>query len=148
MGMKSKTPSTIAADTRRLPPVTSTGRPAAVMSVHMRKSFQNACKFGVTLTNDLPYKVTDLTFRLTAVIKGNVPFDTQTKSFSQLRPSDQQYREITFQGVECDEIDRIEVSDPGRCTVDTLNRFNSNAGDCAKFSDMASGGVVSVVKKK
>ncbi|HYN76326.1 MAG TPA: hypothetical protein VES73_00855 [Lamprocystis sp. (in: g-proteobacteria)] len=148
MGIKSKTPPTIQAELERQPPVTSSGRAAAVLSLHTRKSFTSACKYGLTLTNNLPFKITDLSFRLTAIIDGNVPFDNQTKSFSQLRPSQQQYREITFQGVSCDQIRRIEVSDPGRCTVDALNRFNSNPGDCAKFSDLAPSRLVNIVNVK
>ena len=146
MGIKSKTPATIQADLERQPPVTSSGRAAAVLSLHTRKSFANACKYGLTLTNNLPFKITDLSFRVTAIIDGNVPFDSQTKNFSQMRPSEQQYREITFQGVTCNQIKRIEVADPGRCTLDTLNRFNANPGDCAKFSDLATSRLVNIVK--
>lgn len=146
MGFKSSKPATIQADIKRQPPVTKSGRPAAVLSVHSRKSFQNACQFGMTVTNNLPYKITSLSFRISALIDGNVRFDTQTKEFSQFRPSEQQYREITFQGVTCDQIRQLEVSDPGRCTLENLNRFNSKAGDCAKFSDLAASNIVSVIK--
>ncbi len=131
----------------RTPPVTSTGRAAAVVSVHMRKSYENACKYGITLTNNLPFKIADLSFRFTALIGGGVPFDSQTKSFSELRPSEDQYREMIFQGVRCDQILALEVTDPGRCTLDTLNRFNSPAGACAKYSDIAASSLIKVTKK-
>jgi len=147
MGIMSKAPPAPPAKEERIPPVTTTGRSAAVVSFHMRKAYENACKFGISLTNNLPYKITDLSFRFTALINGNVPFDAQTKSFSELRPSEQQYRELIFQGVRCDQINQIEVTDPGRCTLDTLNRFNSAPGDCAKYSDLAPGGLISLVKK-
>lgn len=131
----------------RIPPVTRTGRAAAVVSVHTRKAYENACKFGITLTNNLPFKITALSFRFTALIGGGVPFDSQTKSFSELRPSEDQYREMIFQGVRCDQIQRLEVTDPGRCALDTLNRFNSAPGDCAKYSDIASSSLITVAKK-
>ena len=145
IGLMSKTQSR-PPEAERQPPVTSSGRPAAVLSIHARTAYPGACRYGMTLTNNLPYMITDLSFRLTAIIDGNVPFDNQSKSFSQLRPTGQQYREITFQGVTCDQIKRIEVSDPGRCTLDKLNRFTANPGDCAKFTDVADGRLVHVVK--
>ncbi len=148
LGAKSSAPATIAPKVEKVTPVTKTGRAAAVLSVHMRKSYQNACKYGMTLTNNLPFKITNLTLRMTAVINGNVPFETQNKNFYELPPGEQQYREMTFQGVTCGEIDRIEVSDPGRCALGDLNRFNAEPGDCQKFSDVADSRLVKVVKKK
>jgi hypothetical protein len=147
IGLMSKAPAAAPPDLEQHPPVTRGTRPAAVLSVHTRKSFPNACKFGITLTNNLPYKISELSFRLTPIIDGNVPYDTQTKSFSELRPSEQSYREITFQGLQCQQISRIEVADPGRCTLDTLNRFNTAPGDCAKFSEVADSRLVPVVKQ-
>jgi hypothetical protein len=146
LGIMSKAPPATPVDQKRQPPVTQSGRPAAVLSVHNRRSFPDACQYGITVTNNLPFKITSLSFRISAIINGDVAFDTQTKEFSQFRPSEQLYREITFQGVKCDQIRRLEVSDPGRCTLDTLNRFNTRPGDCAKFSDLAQSSLVSVVK--
>jgi hypothetical protein len=147
IGLMAKAPAAAPPDLQQHPPVTQGTRPAAVLSIHTRKAFSNACKFGITLTNNLPYKISELSFRLTAIIDGNVPYDAQTKSFSQLRPSEQTYRDITFQGVQCKQISRIEVADPGRCTLDTLNRFNAAPGDCAKFSEVADSRLVAVVKQ-
>lgn len=148
IGIGSKGPATVAPKVERLEPVTQTGRPAAVLSVHMRKSYQNACKLGMTLTNNLPYKITAISYRLTAVVKGDVPFDTQSKSFNEVLPGERQYRELTFQRIRCEEIERLEVADPGRCNMAELNRFNTEPGDCAKFTDLASGRLVSLVWKK
>lgn len=148
LGMRSSQPATIEAEVEKIEPVTQTGRPAAVLHVHMRKSYQNACKYGMTLTNNLPFKVTNLTFRLTAYVRGDVPFETLTRNFYQVRPGERQYREMTFQQVTCDEIDRIEVSDPGRCTLGELNPFTAEAGDCAKFTDVADSRLVDMVKKQ
>jgi hypothetical protein len=132
----------------RREPVTQSGRPAAVLSVNMRKSYPDACKYGMTLTNNLAFQITALSYRFTAIIDGDVPFDTQNKSFNEVRPGQHQYRELTFQHVPCDRINRLAVSDPGRCNMGELNRFNAEPGDCAKFSDLASGGVVNLEWKR
>jgi hypothetical protein len=142
MGLGTKGPATIEAKVERTDPVTKTGRAAAVLSLHMRKSYTDACKLGLTLTNNLPFKVTNITYRITAMVDGNVPFDTQNKNFYELRPGEGQYRELTFQQVKCERIQRLEVADPGRCTLADLNQFNSNAGDCRKYTDLAQGRLV------
>ena len=148
MGIGSSKPSTVAPKVERLEPVTRTGRAAAVLSVHMRKSYQDACKLGMTLTNNLPYKITAIAYRFTAVVKGDVPFDTQNKSFNDVLPGKGQYREMTFQGVRCEEIDRLDIADPGRCNMADLNRFNTEPGDCAKFTDLSSNRLIRLVWKQ
>jgi hypothetical protein len=148
MGMSSSAPATVAPTVERKEPVTRSSRPAAVLSVHMRKSYPNACKLGITLTNNLPNKIVAISYRMTGVIRGDVGFDTQMKSFGELAPSESQYRELTFQGVRCEDLVRLEVSDPGRCNVGELNRFNAEPGACAKLTDLASGGLLSMVWKK
>lgn len=147
LGLDGNPQATIEAEVERVPVVTQTGRSAAVLSVHMRRAYKDACKFGMTLTNNLPFKITNLTFRMTGIINGSVPYDTQNKNFYEIRPGEQQYREITFQGVTCAELDRIEVTDPGRCALGELNRFTAEPGDCAKFSDIADSRLISIVKK-
>jgi hypothetical protein len=144
MGLPGSGPPTIQAEVKRIDPVTRTGRSSAVLSVHMRKSYQDACKYGMTLTNNLPFKITNLTFRFTAHINGDVPYDTQSKNFYEIRPGENQYRELTFQKVACNEIDRISVTDPGRCAMGDLNRFSADPGDCRKFSDIASSSLVRI----
>lgn len=93
---------------------------------------------GMTLTNNLDTKVTNISVRLTAYINGNVQFDTITRNFSELKPTESQYREATFTQIQCNKIDFIGVTDPGRCAIgDEMNRFTTAPGDCAKFVDVA-----------
>jgi hypothetical protein len=131
----------------RSDPVTHTGRPAAVVNVNMKTSYADACKFGVTLTNNLPYKITNISVRFAAYIKGDVQYDHVTRNFFEVKPTEHQYREITFGQITCPEIDRIVVSDPGRCAMGQLTRFSAQPGDCGKYVDIAPSHYVRVVKK-
>jgi hypothetical protein len=132
--------------TERVDPVTQTGRQAAVLSVHKRTNFENACKYGMTLTNNLPYKITNIAFRFDAYINGNVFYQHETKNFWELDPTDRQYREMTFTNIKCDQIDYIEVKDPGRCAMGRLTRFSSNPGDCIRYVDVASTPYVRLIR--
>jgi hypothetical protein len=128
-------------------PVTSTGRQAAVVNVNMKTSYPDACKYGVTLTNNLPYKITNISVRFAAYIKGNVQYDEITRNFFEVKPTEHQFREITFGQITCPEIDHIEISDPGRCAMGKLTRFSAQPGDCGKYVDIAPSPYVRVYKK-
>lgn len=131
----------------RSDPVTSTGRPAAVVNVNMKTSYADACKFGVTFTNNLPYKITNISVRFAAYIKGDVQYDEITRNFFEVKPTEHQFREITFGQITCPEIDHIEVSDPGHCAMGKLTRFSSQPGECGKYVDIAPSPYVRMFKK-
>lgn len=132
----------------RSPPVTQSSSPKqAVLSLHMKKAYQDACMYGLTLTNTLPYKIKDIAFKFTVYLRSGVPYNQLTRNFFDLNPTDRQYREITFNGVTCAEIERIEVTDAGRCTMDDLSRFSAQPGACLKRVEVASSPHVNFSKK-
>jgi hypothetical protein len=132
----------------RTPPVTQSSSPnRAVLSLHMKKAYADACMFGLTLANTLPYKIKDIAFKFTVYLRSGVAYNQVTRNFFDLNPTDRQYREITFNGVTCAEIERVEVSDAGRCTMDDLGRFNAKPGDCLKRVEVASSPHVSFIRK-
>jgi hypothetical protein len=118
--------------------VSSTGTGKAVLSLHKRKSFPEACTYGITLTNNLNEMITNISFRFAAHIKGGVFYKHVTRNFFRLRPTDHQYKEITFTGISCNEVDYLKVTDPGRCAVGkTMTKFSTGPGDCIRLVDIA-----------
>jgi hypothetical protein len=133
----------------RSAPVKDTGRKAVVVSIHMKKAFPDACMLGMTLTNNLDIKVTNLSIRLTAYIRGNVKYESITRNFTEVKPTESQYRDVVFTQIRCDEIDYIGITDPGRCAIgEDMNRFTTQPGDCAKFVDVAVSPHITVRKIK
>lgn len=131
----------------RMDAVTSGSSGQAVLSLHKRYAFVDACKFGLTLTNNLPYKITNISFRFAAYIKGGILYRHVTRNFFELDPTNRQYREITFSGITCGEINYIEVTDPGRCAMGDLTRFSSQPGDCIRHVHIANTPYVRLVRK-
>jgi len=126
--------------------VTSGGGGKAVLSLHKKYAYENACKFGLTLTNNLPYKITNISFRFGARLRGDVLYRQVTRNFFEIDPTNSQYREITFPEITCDKIASIEVTDPGRCTMGTLTRFSSPSGDCIRHVYIAETPYVRLVR--
>lgn len=127
-----------AAVVTRVDPVSSTGSGKAVLSLHVQRAFPEACTYGLTLTNNLDKMITNISFRFAAHIEGGVLYKHVTRNFFRVRPTDKQYREITFTGVRCDEIRFLKVTDPGRCAIGTsMTRYSTNPGDCIRLVDIA-----------
>lgn len=131
----------------RSEPVRTSGREAAVLSVHRRTAFEDACTYGVTLTNNLPFKITNIAFRFAAHLDGGVFYQHRHLNFFELDATNSQYRELTFPQIRCDQIAYIEVSDPGRCAMGKLTKFSSNPGDCIRYIDIAPSPHVRLVRK-
>lgn len=131
----------------RMDAVTTGGGQRAVLSLHKKYAYEDSCKFGLTLTNKLPYKITNISFRFAAYIKGNVFYRHVTRNFFEIDPTNRQYREITFSQIACSEINYIEVTDPGRCAMGDLTRYTSVPGDCIKRVHIAQTPYVRLVRK-
>lgn len=131
----------------RMDPVVSGGGQRAVLSLHKKYAYENSCKFGLTLSNNLRYKITNISFRFAAYIKGNIFYQHVTRNFYEIDPSNRQYKEITFIEVPCDDISFVEVSDPGRCAMGDLTRFTSQSGDCIRHVYIAPSPYVRLVRK-
>ena len=131
----------------RMDAVTSSGGNQAVLSLHKKYAYVDACKFGLTLSNNLPYKITNISFRFAAYIRGDVFYRHVTRNFFEIDPTNRQYREITFPGITCDEITYVEIKDPGRCAMDDLTRFSSQPGDCIRRVHVASTPYVRLVQR-
>lgn len=136
-----------AAKVESSPAIAASGRQAAVLSLHRRTAYPDACTYGLTLTNNLPYKITDISFRFAAHIGGGVFYQQVTRNFFELDPTNSKFREITFTQIRCDQIDYIEVTDPGRCAMGKLTRYSAAPGDCIRYVDIAPTSYVRLVKK-
>jgi hypothetical protein len=127
--------------------VTDRGNHKAVLSLHRRYAYPNACKFGLTLTNNLPYKITNIAFRFVAYTKADIAYQEVTRNFFEIDPADRQYREIEFSGIKCDGIGYVQVTDPGRCAMGELTRFSSRPGDCIAQVNIAKTPYVKLLEK-
>jgi hypothetical protein len=137
-----------AAVVERVEPVTSMGTGKAVLSLNKRKAFPDACTYGITLTNNLKEDIVNIAFRFNAYIDGGTLYSYQTKSFFGLRPTEHKYAEMTFQTIRCDQIDRLEVTDPGRCAIGrTVTRFTTAPGDCVRYVSVAPSPYVNISRK-
>ncbi len=113
----------------------------ALLSVERQKQHATACQYWLKLENRLPFKIRSLALRFSAYVhdpnyEKPVLYDSDIKSFSELRPTDSQYRDVFYEYMDCSKIAYIQVQDTGRCAAGTMNKFSSQSGDCIRFVEI------------
>jgi len=113
----------------------------ALLTLERRVQFSTACQYWVKLENRLPFKIRNMALRFTTYLKNDsydrpVVFDSEVRSFSELRPTDSQYRNIFYEHVDCADLNFIKVEDAGRCSMGALTKFSAQSGECAKYVEV------------
>jgi len=103
---------------------------SAVMMVANISGLRNACKVGLRLENNLGYNIKSLIPSFTAYTPDGVAFETVSKAFSSIKPTRDQYRQIQFIGITCDDIGHVRVHGGSRCSMGSMDKFNEEAGEC------------------
>ncbi len=87
------------------------------------------CRFGLRLTNNLPYEVRIVLY-YSAYRANGVMYDTVSAGSGAMKPGNTQTREIEFTGIPCQDIARVQVAGGDRCEMDDLNKWSYQKGEC------------------
>ncbi len=93
----------------------------------------NYCRLGFKLKNGLADKITSIVFRFSAHNHEDVLYDTVTKGFLHLKPTNEGFKEVTFSGMSCEEIKYIRVHGADRCEIGELTKHSAEKGECLKL---------------
>lgn len=102
----------------------------AVLELTAKKPLPQGCRFGFTLSNRLPDRIKSIVPQFLAYNADDVMFQRKFQVFSDLRPTMQQYREVQFDGISCEDIAYLHVTGAGRCEIGELSKFSSNSAQC------------------
>lgn len=111
---------------------TGLGDPAksAVISVANTRGLRNACKVGLRLENHLGYNIKSLIPSFSAYTREGVLFETRSKAFSSIKPTKNQYRQVQFIGITCEDIGHVRVHGAEHCSMGLMDKFNEAEGEC------------------
>lgn len=123
----------------------------ALLSVELKKQHAYACQYWIKLNNRLPHKIRNLPLRFSAYIKSPdypdpIVYESVTRSFFEMRPTEEQYLDLFYINVGCDDILSIRVADTGQCTVGESSRFTTQTGDCGRYIVVQESPLVKMVK--
>lgn len=100
------------------------------LEVERVRSGTDSCVIGLRLYNNLTAPVRSLVPEFSAYKDGQVKIETVFQSFSRIKPTQDQYQEIRFTGITCDEIGYVLVHGGDRCSMGDLSKFSYNKGEC------------------
>jgi hypothetical protein len=117
-----------------------------LLSVARKVELPNACRFGLRLTNLAAVKLQSIVPQFSAYNRDSVVFETVFAAFTQIKPTQEQYQEITFKGIRCEDISRITVHGADRCSVGDLTKFSPATGVCLKYIRVEESPLVAISK--
>ncbi len=119
----------------------------AHLSVANKQGGDNYCRLGLKLKNDLTDKITSIVFRFSAHNHEDILYDTVTKGFQHLKPTNEGFKEITFAGTPCEEIKYIRVHGADRCEIGELTKHSTEKGECLKLVQVETNDKIIIFKR-
>jgi hypothetical protein len=119
---------------------------SAVISVANTRGLRNACKIGLRLENRLGYTIKSLIPSFSVYTSDGVLYETVSKSFSSIKPTRDQYRQIQFIGITCDDISHIRVHGADHCSMGAMDKFNESEGECLSHIYVQESDLIKITK--
>jgi hypothetical protein len=88
------------------------------------------CQFNMMVTNHLPYEIESLVPAFAAHRASGVVYATKSIGFASVKPGDSRVRQLVFEGIACQDINKLQVIGGDRCEMGELNRFTDGKGKC------------------
>lgn len=102
----------------------------ADLKIHGRAAVSGGCHFQFSLHNLLPYEIRSLIPDFRVVRRGGLTYVEQSVGFSRVLPGDQQHRSLHVMGLDCADIEKLQVVGGDRCDMGDLNKFSDGKGLC------------------
>jgi hypothetical protein len=118
----------------------------AKLVVEKREALVNGCRFGLRLSNNLKEPIRSLVLRFTAYKPGPIAYETVTRGFFNIKPTDSQYQTIPFRGITCEGILQVEVDAADKCRVGEFSSYWYGADRCIGGVDVVDSDLVKIFK--
>ena len=119
---------------------------SAVITVANTRGLRNACKIGLRLENHLGYNIKSLIPSFSVYTADGVLFETISKSFSSIKPTKNQYRQIQFIGITCEDIGHVRVHGAEHCSMGVMDKFNEAEGECLSHIYVQASDLIKITK--
>ena len=119
----------------------------AYLSVETVADKGTSCQIGLRMRNGLADEIGNIVLSFSAYTENDILYETVTKDFHTLKPTNNQYQEITFRGVQCKDIKTIRVHSGDHCTIGELNKFSDAPGKCLDRVSVEATNKISIYKR-
>ncbi len=119
----------------------------AYLTVENERAHGRNCTYGLRLQNDLTTEIKDIVLFFAAHNHEGVMYETATRGFQRIKPTNSQYKEIMFRDISCDDIQYIRVHGGDRCEIGDLNKFSAEKGTCLEQVYVESSDLINIFKR-
>lgn len=119
----------------------------AYLSVETVDDKGASCRIGLRMRNGLADEIGNIVLSFSAYTENDILYETVTKDFHTLKPTNNQYKEISFRGVQCKDIKSIRVHSGDHCTIGELNKFSDAPGQCLEKVAIEASNKISIYKR-
>lgn len=102
----------------------------ADLQLMRRVEAAGGCQFNIMVTNHLAYEIESLVPAFAAQRASGVTYATKSIGFAAVKPGDSRIRQLLFEGINCQDIAKLQVVGGDRCEMGELNRFTDGKGMC------------------
>lgn len=120
--------------------------PTAQLTLETKKELSRGCRLGLRLQNDLPAQIRTLVLRFTAYKGEQVAFETVSRGYSFIKPTNSQYQEVIFRGIRCDEIRSLGVSAARNCHIGKLTKYSAASERCLELIQVVPSDLLPIAK--
>jgi hypothetical protein len=118
----------------------------ATLTLKNKVNLAGGCRLGLTLHNDLSAQIRSLVLRFTAYKGDQLAFETVSRGYSNVKPTNSQYQQVSFRGIGCDEIRSVSVSAARNCHVGDLTKYSATAKRCLGLIEVAPSSLLPIAK--
>lgn len=111
-------------------PAASEPEVQAELQLQSRGPMPGGCQFQFNLRNRLAYEIRSLVPDFRVIRKGGTTYVEHNIGFGGVLPGDEQQRTLRVRGLECAEIEKLQVIGGDRCDMGDLNKFTEGKGLC------------------
>ncbi len=120
--------------------------PSAQLTLQNKTDLSRGCRLGLRLRNDLSAQIRTLVLRFTAYKDEQIAFETVSRGYSYVKPTNSQYQEIDFRGIRCEEIRSVAVSAARNCHVGELTKYSASPKRCLELIQVAPSKLLPIAK--
>lgn len=120
--------------------------PSALLKLELKEDIPNGCRLGLRIDNQLNAQIRTLVLRFTAYKEGDIAFETVSRGYSFIKPTKNQYQEIRFRDLSCNDIDKVQVRAAHNCHVGELTKYSASEDSCLNLVTVEESNLLTIYK--
>lgn len=121
----------------KAPAADKAGAEQALLSLEKVVKYGPNCRFELKLVNTLPYEIVQIVPYFSAYRASGAMHQSIGAGFQHVRPTASRNRVVEFNGIDCEDIVRIQVTGGDRCEMGDLTKFSADKGQCLERIGLA-----------